>query len=61
MFGTYWDGCSFRTYTVYEDKSVEMEDDYFVNDDEISDFVTEEQVLALIQANLPPNGDEVSY
>ena len=25
------------------------------------DYVTEEQVLQLIQANLPVNGDEVSY
>lgn len=28
---------------------------------DVSEFVTEEQVLALIQANMPINGDEESY
>lgn len=28
---------------------------------DVSEFVTEEQVLALIQANMPVNGDEESY
>jgi hypothetical protein len=28
---------------------------------DVSGFLTEEQVLALIQANMPTNGDEVSY
>jgi hypothetical protein len=27
----------------------------------VSAFLTEEQVLALIQANMPANGDEVNY
>ena len=28
---------------------------------DVSEFMTEEQVLALIQANMPVNGDEESY
>ena len=28
---------------------------------DVSEFMTEEQVLALIQANMPTSGDEVSY
>lgn len=61
VFGTFWDGTSFKTYSVYDDASVEPDEEHFVNEDDISAFQTEEQVLALIQANLPPNGDEVSY